>query len=123
MWIKVIFIYDLKIQQEVAANCHEFADYANLIGINSSCKMRWTGQWPAQQLSSADLSPQQQPQQQQLQQTTSTASNICDEQRPQIMGIDHQLHQQIQQQLCVEQFQLLSQLQVSFVIIFSISII
>lgn len=67
--------------------------------------MRWTGgQWPQQTQMLADMS--QQP----------LTGNVCDDplgqrQQNQVM-IDQQLHQQIQQQLCVEQFQLLNQLQV-----------
>lgn len=110
--------------QEVAANCHEFADYANLIGINSSCKMRWSGQWPGTQQS--QLTPdmtqqsissgmcssgddpatlaqqrQQQPQQPQQQQQQS--------QQGPVLSVDQHLHQQ----LCVEQFKILSQYQVN----------
>lgn len=76
--------------------------------------MRWTGQWPGtqqSQLSNVDVSQQQS-------MTAGAISTMCDDpsnqQRPQpneIMAID-QLHQQIQQQLCSEQFQLLNQLQV-----------
>lgn len=67
--------------------------------------MRWTGgQWPQQSQILADMSP------------LSATGNVCDDalgqrQQNQVM-IDQQLHQQIQQQLCVEQFQLLNQLQV-----------
>lgn len=67
--------------------------------------MRWTGgQWPQQTQMLADMSQQ------------SLTGNVCDDplgqrQQNQVM-IDQQLHQQIQQQLCVEQFQLLNQLQV-----------
>lgn len=66
--------------------------------------MRWTGQWP--QHATTDF----------------TQDNIAegDEQLDgarqlpnQMMAIDHNLHQQLQQQFCVEQFQLLNQLQVS----------
>lgn len=32
--------------QDIAGNCNEFTDYANLIGLNTHCKMRWSGQWP-----------------------------------------------------------------------------
>lgn len=104
--------------QEVAANCHEFADYANLIGMNSSCKMRWSGQWPGAQQSQlpTDLT------QQTLAGTICTSDDLSvssasaaaqqRSQSNQVMAIDHQLHQQIQQQLCVEQFQFISQLQV-----------
>lgn len=74
--------------QEVAANCHEFADYANLIGINSACKMRWTGgQWPQQTQMLADMSQQ------------SLTGNVCDDplgqrQQNQVMIDQQQLHQQ-----------------------------
>lgn len=67
--------------------------------------MRWTGgQWPQQTQMLADMSQQ------------SLTGNVCDDglgqrQQNQVL-IDQQLHQQIQQQLCVEQFQLLNQLQV-----------
>lgn len=65
--------------------------------------MRWTGQWP--QHASTDFT----------QETITDADEQLDPQRPlsnQLMAIDHQLHQQLQTQLCVEQFQLLNQLQV-----------
>lgn len=98
----------------MAAGCHDFTDFSNLIGMNQSCKMRWTGQWPGAQpqLSNVDVS-------QQHTMTAGAIGTVCDDlsnqQRPQpneIMAID-QLHQQIiQQQLCSEQFQLLNQLQV-----------
>ncbi|KAJ6639711.1 Ankyrin repeat and KH domain-containing protein mask, partial [Pseudolycoriella hygida] len=89
--------------QEVAANCHEFADYASLIGINSSCKMRWTGQWPQQPSILQDLT--------QHTITTTVCDDPLGQRQPNQVMIDPQLHQQIQQQLCVEQFQLLNQLQ------------
>lgn len=28
--------------QEVTANFNEYTEYANYIGLNSACKMRWT---------------------------------------------------------------------------------
>lgn len=86
----------------MAANCHEFADYANLIGINSSCKMRWTGQWPG------TATGQQQPLDLQQQQNLGA---IGTDDAQNVIGMD-QLHQHIQQQLCSEQFHFLSQLQV-----------
>lgn len=89
----------------MTANCNEYADYANYIGMNSACKMRWAGQWPQQ--TTTDLS----------QDAIAGAEGQLDPNRPmpnQLMAIDHQLHQQLQQQFCVEQFQLLSQLQVCF---------
>lgn len=63
--------------------------------------MRWTGQWPQ------NVNEMNQ---------TGDDKNLVGDQtdQQQIMTIEHQLHQQLQQQLCVEQFQLLSQLQVSF---------
>lgn len=70
--------------------------------------MRWTGgQWPQQTQMLADMSQQ------------SLTGNVCDDplgQRQQnpVMIDQQQLHQQIQQQLCVEQFQLLNQLQVTY---------
>lgn len=67
--------------------------------------MRWAGQWPQQ--GSAEFS----------QDALAAGEDQLDPQRPlpeQLMAIDHQLHQQLQQQFCVEQFQLLSQLQVCF---------
>lgn len=75
------------------------------MGINSACKMRWAGQWP--QHGGPDLFSQD---------TCVTGDDQSDGQHQspnQLMAIDHQLHQQLQQQFCVEQFQLLSQLQVS----------
>lgn len=66
--------------------------------------MRWTGQWP--QHATTDFT----------QETIADSDEQLDPQRPlsnQLMAIDHQLHQQLQTQLCVEQFQLLNQLQVS----------
>lgn len=68
--------------------------------------MRWTGgQWPQQTQMLADMSQQ------------SLTGNVCDDslgQRPQNqVMIDQQQLQTIQQQLCVEQFQLLNQLQVN----------
>lgn len=32
--------------QDISASCSEFSEYASLIGINTHCKMRWSGQWP-----------------------------------------------------------------------------
>lgn len=83
----------------MTANFNEYTEYANYIGLNSACKMRWAGQWPqnpdgSQQTGGKGVTDEQQLDQQQL------------------MSIEHQLHQQLQQQFCVEQFQLLSQLQV-----------
>lgn len=66
--------------------------------------MRWAGQWP--QHGSVEFS----------QDAIASDDDQLDASRPlpnQLMAIDHQLHQQLQQQFCVEQFQLLSQLQVS----------
>lgn len=66
--------------------------------------MRWTGQWP--QHANAEFT----------QDAITPGEDQLDTQRPmpnQLMAIDHQLHQQLQQQFCVEQFQLLNQLQVS----------
>lgn len=90
--------------QEVSANFSDYTEYPNFIGLDSACKMRWTGQWP-QNVTEIN------------QQTTpgGTKNASIEEQQTdqqQIMSIEHQLHQQLQQQLCVEQFQLLSQLQV-----------
>lgn len=88
--------------QEVTANFNDYSEYANYIGLNSACKMRWTGQWP-QNVNEV--------------QPTSGKATINEEQldQQQIMSIEHQLHQQLQQQFCVEQFQLLSQLQVRLI--------
>lgn len=66
--------------------------------------MRWTGQWPGtqqNQLSSGDAS----------QPILGTIDDSPRPQQNQLMSIDHQFHQQIQQQLTVEQFQLLSHMQ------------
>lgn len=41
--------------------------------------------------------------------TTGSCANMVD---GSMMSIDHQLHHQIQKQLCIDQFELLSQLQV-----------
>lgn len=90
----------------MSANFSDYTEYPNFIGLDSACKMRWTGQWPqnvnemAQQAGDA---------------CGATKDAMIDEQQTdqqQIMSIEHHLHQQLQQQLCVEQFQLLSQLQV-----------
>lgn len=65
--------------------------------------MRWTGQWPQ---NVTEINQQA---------GAGAGTKGVDEQQTdqqQIMSIEHQLHQQLQQQLCVEQFQLLSQLQV-----------
>lgn len=122
-------------EQEVAANCPDFSDYANLIGINTSCKMRWTGQWPttvsgqsvgisaqtfceepittSHVIVSAAAAAAQQAQQQRTGnvsgQPMTTGGCAMD---GSLMSIDHQLHHQIQKQLCIDQFELLSQLQV-----------
>ncbi|XP_055679921.1 ankyrin repeat and KH domain-containing protein mask isoform X9 [Lutzomyia longipalpis] len=90
------------IQQEMAANlnCPDLADaYAmgNLMGISSFCKTHWGNQW----------APAGQP----IEQPSTSQSMVSDDHRNQIMTFDHQLHQQIQQQLSVEQLQLLTQLQ------------
>ncbi|XP_059621039.1 ankyrin repeat and KH domain-containing protein mask isoform X3 [Phlebotomus argentipes] len=90
------------IQQEMAANlnCPDLADaYAmgNLMGISSFCKTHWGNQW----------APAGQP----IEQPSTSQSVVSDDHRNQIMTFDHQLHQQIQQQLSVEQLQLLTQLQ------------
>lgn len=65
--------------------------------------MRWTGQWPGTQQNqlSGDTS----------QQILGTLDDSQRTQQNQLMSMDHQLHQQIQQQLTVEQFQLLSHMQ------------
>lgn len=91
--------------QEVSANFSDYTEYPNFIGLDSACKMRWTGQWPQ---NVTELN----------QQAGAGGGGVPakgDDQQTdqqQIMSIEHQLHQQLQQQLCVEQFQLLSQLQV-----------
>lgn len=92
-----------QIKQEMAANlnCPDLADaYAmgNLMGISSFCKTHWGNQW----------APAGQP----IEQPSTSQSMVSDDHRNQIMTFDHQLHQQIQQQLSVEQLQLLTQLQV-----------
>lgn len=91
--------------QDIAANftCQEFDAYTNLIGMNSICKTRWTGQWqgagPGQQsqLTLSDSPPQSSSpiDDQQRQQQQQTAGNL--------MTID-----QVQQPMSVEQ--ILSQL-------------
>lgn len=91
--------------QEVSANFSDYTEYPNFIGLDSACKMRWTGQWPQ---NANEMN-------QQAGACGATKGALIDEQQTdqqQIMSIEHQLHQQLQQQLCVEQFQLLSQLQV-----------
>lgn len=82
------------------ANLPDYNDYANYIGLDSACKMRWTGQWPQ---NITDIS-----------QASGEKQMIGDKEtdHQQIMTIEQQLHQQLQQQLCVEQIQLLSQIQV-----------
>lgn len=90
----------------MSANFSDYTEYPNFIGLDSACKMRWTGQWP-QNVTEIN------------QQGAGVGAKGGDEQQTdqqQIMSIEHQLHQQLQQQLCVEQFQLLSQLQVRNVV-------
>lgn len=91
--------------QEVSANFSDYTEYPNFIGLDSACKMRWTGQWP-QNVTEINQQPSV---------GGATKGGSIDEQQTdqqQIMSIEHQLHHQLQQQLCVEQFQLLNQLQV-----------
>lgn len=95
--------------QDIAANftCQEFDAYTNLIGMNSICKTRWTGQWQG-------AGPGQQPQLTLSDSPPQSTSPITDEQHRlqqqqavgNLMQIDH-----MQQPLSVEQ--ILSQL-VSF---------
>lgn len=85
----------------MAGNLPDYSDYANYIGLDSACKMRWTGQWPQNISDISQTSGDKQ------------AAGDKDSDHQQIMTIEHQLHQQLQQQLCVEQIQLLSQIQVN----------
>lgn len=122
------------------------SEYAQFIGINSACKLRWSGQWPAnvQNVAAAaaaaavaghPMSVMSIAQQlatdgddelrQQLADVVEMQQRVIDEaeaarllnpnqtQAETLMQIDHQLHQQIQQHLTEEQYEMLSQLQVS----------
>lgn len=103
--------------------------------------MRWTGQWPptvagqsvgdiqtfcdepiatSHVIAAAAAAAAQQAQQQrggnvsgQTLTTGGCSTNMAD---GSLLSIDHQLHHQIQKQLCLDQFELLSQLQVNYLV-------
>lgn len=59
--------------KEVTANFNEYSEYANIMGLESACKMRWAGNWP---------------------QTADENQDITNRNVPN----DAQLHQQLQEQ-------------------------